>query len=340
MTFNLQTVTSDRIQDTLYAFMRSQILFTAIDLDLFSQIAAGYDTLPALMEHCHMHQMSERGLRILLNGLVGIGFLNKRENDTYALPRDVAHFLVRESESYMGGMVHHCKRLYENWSMLSDAVESGQSVGGAQSLNQLETYFAELVKGLYVSNYPTARRLADLLGVGEEYCDLNILDVAGGSAVWSIAMLEKDPASRATVIDFPSVIHVAEEFVKHHQLADRFTYWAGDLEEMTFPDAAFDIAVMANICHALGPVSTRRALNKLAKTLKPGGRLAIVDFVPDDRRSQAGWPLVFSVNMLITTPEGDVFTGTEYTQWLQAAGFQRVTLQEIENEVTAIVAEV
>lgn len=327
-------ITSDRIQDALYAFTRSQILFTAIDLDIFSHISDGVDTLGALLTRLNL---DERGLRILLNGLVGIGFLNKTE-DTYALPPDVEKFLVKSSEEYIGGMVHHCKRLYENWSMLTDAVESGQPVGGAQSLAQLETYFAELVKGLYVSNYPTAQKLASLLEIGETAKGLDILDVAGGSAVWSIAMLEKDPASKATVLDFPSVIHVAGEYVDQHGLGDRYTYWPGDLEEVEFPGKAFDIAVMANICHTLGPVSTRKAFHKLAETLKPSGKLAIIDFVPDNQRAKPGWPMIFGVNMLITTPEGDVFTGEEYRQWLLEAGFRHVEMKEVETDVTAIIA--
>jgi ubiquinone/menaquinone biosynthesis C-methylase UbiE len=336
MTLNLQkTVTSDRIQDTLYAFTRSQILFTAIDMDLFTLIAAGHNHPDALIEQLNL---DERGLRILLNGLVGIGFLHISPDGSYQLPPDAAKFLVKDRDSYIGGMVHHCKRLYENWSMLTDAVQSGQPVGGAQSLAQLETYFAELVRGLYVSNYPTAQKLATLLGIGTQHHNQKILDVAGGSAVWSIAMLEKDPSSDATVIDFPSVIHVAEDYVNHHGLSDRYHYCPGDLEEMDIPNASFDIAVMANICHTLGPVATQKSIQKLAKSLKPGGRLAIVDFVPDDQRSHPGWPLIFGVNMLITTPEGNVFTSAEYRQWLNNAGFRDIRFQEIETEVTAIIA--
>jgi len=332
-----KALTSDRIQETLYAFTRSQILFAAIDLDIFSLIAQGYNTHEAMLGQLNL---DERGLRILLNGLVGIGFLEANRDRTYSLPGDVAKFLVKNTDAYIGGMVHHCKRLYENWSMLTDAVSSGQPVGGAQSLAQLETYFSELVKGLYVSNYPTAQKLSKLLGIGETARNLEILDVAGGSAVWSIAMLERDNGSRATVIDFPSVTHVAEHYVAQHKLEDRYTYWAGDLEEMEIPDQAFDVAVMANICHTLGPVATQKALQKLAKSLKSGGKLAIVDFVPDNRRSSPGWPLIFGVNMLITTPEGDVFTGAEYEKWLKAAGFKSVALQEVETEVTAIVADI
>lgn len=331
-----KNITSDRIQDTLYAFTRSQILFTAIDLDLFSAIAKGYDRLEVLVEHL---DLSIRGLRMLLNGLVGIGFLNVSADGCYTLPEDAAHFLVKDEDAYLGGMVHHCKRLYENWSLLTEAVRSGQPAGGAQSLAQLEAYFSELVKGLYVSNYPTAKKLASALGIGQTHHDLKVLDVAGGSAVWSIAMLEKDEKSQATVMDFPSVIHVAEEYVSLHGLSDRYHYLPGDLEEVELPPQTFDLAVLANICHTLGPVATEKTFQKLAETIKLGGRLAIVDFVPDDRRSQPGWPMIFGVNMLITTPEGDVFTAQEYRNWLHGAGFTHVEFKEIDKEVTAIIAE-
>lgn len=334
-------LTSDRIQDALYAFTHSQILFTAIDLDLFTQIAKGNNRLASLLAALNDRQpVDERGLRLLLNGLVGIGFLNADETGVYTLPDDVARFLVKSGGSYIGGMVHHCKWLYENWSLLTDAVNSGQPVGGAQSLAQLELYFSELVKGLYVSNYPTAQKLATALEVGNTYKNLEILDVAGGSAVWSIALLEQDAGSQATVLDFPSVTHVAESYVSQHGLTDRFRYWPGDLEAMDLDGARFDLVIMAHICHMLGPKATQNAFHKLRQVLKPGGRIAVVDFVSDDHRAKAGWPLIFSVNMLITTPEGDVFTGAQYRQWLEEAGFANVTLQEIDTDVTAIVAQV
>lgn len=329
-------VNSDRIQDTLYAFTRSQILFTALDLDVFTHVAAGADTQAALQLRLNV---APRGLGMLLNGLVGIGFLNKQADGAYTLPPDVATFLVKSNEDYLGGMVHHCKRLYDNWGLLKDAVVSGQPVGGAQSLAQLEAFFAELVRGLYVSNYPTARKLAVKLGLGPDSQPLEILDVAGGSAVWSIAMLEQQPESRATVMDLPHVVEVAEGYVRQHGLSERFSYCAGDLEELDLPEAQFDLVMMAHICHALGPVATQRAFQRLAKSLKPGGRLVVVDFVADEHRAQAGWPLVFGVNMLICTPEGDVFTGTEYHQWLQEAGLSQVRLEEIETDVTVIVAQ-
>jgi ubiquinone/menaquinone biosynthesis C-methylase UbiE len=330
---NPPQMTSDRIQDALYGFTRSKLLFTAIDFQLFSHIHQGKNTVDKLAPAIHV---GERALRIFMDGLVGIGFLEKNHG-AYVLPQDVEKYLVESSPNYMGGMVKHCKRLSDNWDLLTDVVQSGMPAGGAQGLAHIEEHFAELVKGLYVSNYDTALELAQILEIGTRYTGLEILDVAGGSAVWSIAMLEKDPASRATVLDYPLVIHVAEEYVKKHGLESRYDYIPGDLEVLDFPQNRFDLAVLANICHAIGPYATQDLIESVAGSLKPGGRIAIVDFVPDDERSRPGWPLIFGVNMLISTDDGDVFTAAQYCDWFEKAGLILCHCEELESEVTAVI---
>ncbi len=327
-------LTSDRIQDALYGFTRSKLLFSAIDFQLFTHIHQGRNTVPALAAEL---SADERALRIFLDGLIGIGFLHKEEG-RYTLPDDVEKYLVQTSPNYMGGMVKHGKRLYENWSALTNVVRSGLPAGGAQGLAHLEEYFSELVKGLYVSNWETAQELAEVMEVGAAYTGQEILDVAGGSAVWSIAMLEKDPASRATVLDYPMVIHVAEEYVAKHRMSDRFNYIPGDLEVVDFPQERYDLAILANICHAIGPVATENLIGKVAGSLKSGGRVVIVDFVPDDERAMPGWPLIFGVNMLISTDDGDVFTAGQYRQWLEQAGLELTGNEELESDVTALIA--
>lgn len=341
MNVRTKPITSDRIQDALYGFTRSQILFCGIDLAIFTRIANGQNTLEKLLADFESdgEDLQERGLRLLLDGLVGVGFLQKSDSVTFTLPPDAAEFLVEETPHYIGGMVEHCKQLYENWALLKDAVYAGQPVGGAQSLVQLETYFSELVKGLYVSNYPTAKKLAKALGLGKERKGLEILDVAGGSGVWSIALLEADKSATATLLDFPTVTTVAEEFVGQHQLLDRYAFWPQDLETFEFPQNCFDLAVLGNICHALGPFATESLIRQMGRCLRPGGELVIVDFVPDDHRSKAGWPLIFAVNMLISTPEGDVFTAAQYKDWMHQAGFTHFEVIEIESEVTAVIGK-
>jgi ubiquinone/menaquinone biosynthesis C-methylase UbiE len=329
-------VDNQRISQALFAFTRSQLVFAAVNLGVFTAIHRGADTVQDLTATLGADR---RGMTLLLDGLVGIGFLRKTSGPRYSLPEDVATYLVEDSPHFLGGMVRHCQSLSESWALLADVVRTGEPAGSAQGMAEIETRFAELVQGLYVGNMPLAQTLARELGIGAPECSgLQIVDIAGGSAVFAIALLEADPASRATVIDYPSVVQVAQRYVARHDLSDRFDYIPGDLEVMPLPENAFDLAVMANICHALSPDANAQLIASVAKSLRTSGRLAIVELLPDNDRSQPGWPLIFGVNMLVCTQEGNVYTPAEYDSWLAGAGLRTQRIIQLSDHSQAIVA--
>ena len=90
------------IFETLNAYQRSAALKAAIELDVFSKIAEGSRTADAIAQAVGA---SSRGIRILCDFLVVIGFLSK-SNDEYSLSVDSAMFLDRKSPAYFGGTVH------------------------------------------------------------------------------------------------------------------------------------------------------------------------------------------------------------------------------------------
>ncbi|MGE0200637.1 MAG: methyltransferase [Candidatus Melainabacteria bacterium] len=324
----------DTLLGTLFGFTISQTLITAIELDLFTRIASGSATLPALMAGTGS---SERGLRILLDALVGLSVLTKTPGkpDVYALSPTAAQYLVAGQPDYLGGMARHARRLYENWGNLAECVQTGQPAGGAQSLNEMETFFSDLVTGLVVTNRPVAATLAKELTLSP---GAQILDVAGGMGVWSAALLKADPSRTATLLDLPRVVEVSSAHLSEQGLTDRYTFLAEDLENYDFPEAEFDCAILAHICHALGPVASQKLIAAMAGTLKPGGTIVIVDFIPDDRRAEPGYPLHFATGMLVSTPEGNVFTASEYSAWLKEAGFSDVRVVSLGDKQTAILA--
>src|SRR3954465_15860986 len=75
--------------ETMNAYQRTAALKAAIELDLFTAIGEGAQTVEALAQRC---ETSERGMRILCDYLVVIGFLTKDEN-RYGLTSDSAAFL-------------------------------------------------------------------------------------------------------------------------------------------------------------------------------------------------------------------------------------------------------
>jgi ubiquinone/menaquinone biosynthesis C-methylase UbiE/DNA-binding transcriptional ArsR family regulator len=94
----------------------------------------------------------------------------------------------------------------------------------------------------------------------------------------------------------------------------------GDMYQLPLPSESFDAAVFHQVLHyAEDP---RRALREAARVLKPGGRLAIVDFAPHEvealRTEQAHRRLGFA--------------DEEVVQWCEEAGFDPGTIAHLPGE--------
>src|SRR3954462_7694986 len=87
--------------ETINAYQRTEALKAAIELRVFTAIGNGAATARALAEKC---ATAERGMRILCDYLVTIGFLTKSE-DRYSLTPDSAPSLDQNSPAYMGSAV-------------------------------------------------------------------------------------------------------------------------------------------------------------------------------------------------------------------------------------------
>ncbi len=84
--------------ETAFALQRTGAIKAAIDLEIFTAIKENNDTPSSLAKRC---QASERGMRMLADYLVMLGFLTKSGN-AYQLTQDSELFLVKNSPAYVG----------------------------------------------------------------------------------------------------------------------------------------------------------------------------------------------------------------------------------------------
>ena len=164
-----------------------------------------------------------------------------------------------------------------------------------------------------------------------------MLDVAAGSGVWGIAFAEADAEARVTAQDFPGVLPTTREYVRRHGLEERFDFLAGDLREVDFGEGRYDVAVLGNIVHSEGEDSSRDLFRRLRRALKDGGRIVVIDMLPNDARTGPPYQLIFALNMLVNTERGDTYTLAEYTAWLNDAGFARVETADIGSHSPAVI---
>jgi ubiquinone/menaquinone biosynthesis C-methylase UbiE len=318
-----------------FGFAITCVLVSAVELDVFTAVDDGANTVERLAEQT---SCSPRGLRILLNALAGMGCLAK-EDGRYALTPFAATYLSKKSRTYAGAVAAHSKMLRDNWDHLTDVVRTGKSQRAVEGGPDRGEFFSEFVGSLYGMNTPAAEAVARLLWKAEPPSPCHVLDVGAGSGVWSLALARAVPHAKVTVADWPAVIEKAtKKFVAVGKMEDRYSYLPGNFREVDFGESAFDAAYLGHICHSEGAENSRILFQRLHRALKRGGRLVIADMMPDEARSEATLALLFAVNMLVNTEEGDAFTFGEYRQWLEASGFGEVRMLDVPAPSPVIVA--
>jgi ubiquinone/menaquinone biosynthesis C-methylase UbiE len=309
------------ILEVTWAFASTQVICTALELDIFTCLDEAPATLAALARETGS---STRGLRILLDALVGMRYL-ERLGDRY-MPSPVAsQYLSKKSSSYMGNFVLHTRQLQANWARLTGVVRTGRAPYAVESEEDHGEFFAQFVGALHSLHSPAAAVAARELWPEGTAGGHRVLDVGAGSAVWSLAFARRDPQARVTVSDWPSVIdRVTRKWVARERAEARYEYLAGNFRNCDFGEAKFDVGILGHICHSEGSTRSRQMFARVHRALKPGGVILIAEMIPDNERRTALFPLLFAVNLLVNTEEGDTFTFAEYRQWLEAAGFHQV----------------
>lgn len=306
--------------DTMGAYQRTECLRAAIDLDLFTVVAAGKTSVDEIAAAC---QASPRGIRILADSLTIIGFL-KKQGDRYEATADTKVFLNRNSPAYMGSTLDFLltEEIRECFCQLTAAVRRGGTAtsdeGTVSFDNPVWVAFARAMGPLM---QPPALMMADLVG-GEPKQPLKILDVAAGHGLFGITMAERFPQAHVTALDWPNVLQVASENAKARGVADRHSLLPGSAFEIDW-GGPYDLVLLTNFLHHFDQPTCERIARKSLAALAPGGRAITLEFIPEPDRISPASTAMFALTMLATTAHGDAYTFAEYDAIFREAGFRR-----------------
>ena len=313
--------TPQRVLDIASGYEPALILEAAVVLGVFDAL----DERPlGLGEVVSRTGASPRGLRALLNALVGLDLLT-RYGDLYALTDESAAYLVSTSPAYQGYMCRHVSRhLLPRWWRLTEVVRCGKPARPANEQADGGAFFGEFVEDIFPMSYDAARVLAaELIDPAPDAAargPVSVLDVAAGSGVWSVALAQASPRVRVTAVDWPAVLPVTRRVAARHGVGERFRYVEGDVLEADLGHG-HHVATLGHILHSEGEARSRQLLRRTFDALAPGGTIAIAEFVADDDRTGPPGALIFAVTMLVNTAAGDTFTFAEMSAWLTECGF-------------------
>jgi 2-polyprenyl-3-methyl-5-hydroxy-6-metoxy-1,4-benzoquinol methylase len=310
-------LTPERIMQFAWGYAPTLIIRAALDHHLFDRLDEGPQTVEELAA---VTGASKRGLTAILNALVGLQFLS-RSQGKYSLMPEAAAFLVSGKPGFHGAFFHHTlDQILPKWLQLSEAVRTGKPARAVNHQASGAEFFANFVESLFPMGYPGAKALGEHLGIQKSTKPVRVLDLAAGSGVWGIALAQLSPQVHVSAVDWPEVLETTRRVAQRNGMADRLQTIPGDLLQVDF-GSGYDVAVLGHILHSEGETRGRLLLRKTFDALARGGTIAIAEFVPNDDRTGPPNPLVFAVNMLINTEEGNTFTFAEMSQWLREIGF-------------------
>jgi precorrin-6B methylase 2 len=312
-------VTPQRIMQMAWGFALPLAIQAAVNNYIFDTLTAGNKTLDEIADQAHV---AKRGLPFLLNLLVEAGLLAV-EGDRYALTPESETFLVSSSPAFHGAFFAHIQDLISHWLGLPEAIRTGQPRVRVESQTDGAAFFEEFVEAIFPTSYPAARTLAAALSLEQLQQPYRVLDVGAGSGVWSIAAAQASPQVQVTALDWPNVLDVTRRVATRMAVVDQYEFLPGNLRDVALP-SGLDLVVIGHILHSEGEQASRRLLKRCCDALKPGGRIAIQEFLLNDDGRGPMQPLMFGLNMLVHTTEGSVWSFAEIAGWLRDAGFAEV----------------
>lgn len=303
-----------RLTDVAMAYRSSKPLLAALHYDLFTWIEKGGDTADRLARRL---KLNAPALTRVLDALTALGWLLKR-GDRYANTRAGRRLLVAGSPDYAGSNLKYQEYTWDAWSDLREVMRTGRPRLGLRDWIKRDFFTADYLKAMGDITRRPARELASKLDwTGVE----RSLDVGSGAGNFSAAFVERAPELRATLLDLPGALKVTRGLYRRHPARGRLDFRPANYltEEL---GRGYDLVLISNVTRVEDEAVNRMLVAKAWRSLRPGGRLVIHDYVIDARRTGPKFSALLNVHLLVFTGKGSAYTAAEYRRWMKDAGFR------------------
>lgn len=302
----------------------SELLTAAVaHFDVFGRLARAPRTFDALREELHL---AERPAVVLVTALRAMGLLELDGENRLRLTAMAREHLAPggafDVGDYVGlaanspGAREMVERLRTNRPANADegaAFIYRDGMASAMERTDLARHFTLALCGRAKNVAPVLAERLPLDGAR------TLLDVGGGTGIYSIALLRRHDELRAIVFDRPEVLKVAAEFAQEYGVADRLECRPGDMFVDPLPQS--DLVLLSNILHDWDAPECRRLIRRCADALSSGGRLLIHDVFLNDALD-GPLPIALYSAALFSMTEGRAYSAAEYRAWLEEAGLR------------------
>jgi SAM-dependent methyltransferase len=306
-----------RLQRLSRAFIESAALHAAIELRLFTAVAAGHDTPAAFAEHAEITELNAERLMTVCSA----SGLLRWQAGRYSNAPDVARFLVEGEPDYAAAWLGFAQRDWSRWGELPRHLRDTSPIRpigdyAEMTVDQARRYHAATSS----IGFGSGRRFARQVDLSSRR---RLLDLGGGSGAYSIVAAKQFPELSAVVFDLPPVAVVACEYIEAAGVDDRVSAQAGDFTRDPLPGGC-DVVLMASNLPQYGRDVIREVVGRAHDALLPGGEMHLIGEMLDDDRSGPVDAAIWGLWEALANSTGISHTRGDCRAAFRDAGFERV----------------
>ena len=315
------------INNTAKAYKEAIVLLSANELNIFAVLC---EKNYSVLELSKKLKLNKRGLIVLLDTLVYMGFLIK-QSDNYFCVKKFKPYLSPNGDYYIGDSLKHDLTILKNWVQLPEVIKTGlPAKRKKRTEKEQQDFILAMANG-------TELNAADFFN----HLDLNdcktFFDIGGGPGTNSIFAVHKYPDLKAYNFDLPETIKIARKYLKPLLYNDRVELIEGDYFKDEF-GKDYDAMLLSNIIHSHSETDILKLFIKAYKSCSKTGKLIVKDFFINDSRVAPKRAVLFAVNMLVNTKLGNTYSVKQINVLLKKAGFKRTKYKFVNDNVEFIEA--
>jgi SAM-dependent methyltransferase len=298
-------------------YWKSAVLSAGVELGIFEKLSNGPASANDLAGSGDPRYWAE-----VLDALSALHLLTK-DGDRYHIAPEADPWLNSHSETCMLDALRYNLDLYPLWGQIAQSVRAGApALPPGAHLGTDTARTRRFVLGMHSRALGLAPLILPAL---DPRGATNLLDIAAGPGTFTRLLAEQYRGLAVTQFDLPAVIEVARTLRAESIAVEQIKLISGDYRTDDLP-SGFDMACLCGAIHQEDDTTSLSLFRKVKAALNPGGRFLIVDFMLEADRGGPLFSNLFSINMMLTSPRGQVHSAAQLEEWLTRAGFGEITL--------------
>lgn len=315
----LPPLDAQKIYDIATSFWASSALIAALKLGVFQKLADEALNIEVLARRLGSDR---RWTAKLVVACAAMGFLTK-QGDLFSNSPLAAQYLIAGKPHYQGDFLVHLGSLWERFGNLTETIKTGKRPDSQSTdRSDSESSRAWILSSHNIAMSGQAEALARTLDLtGRKH----LCDVGGGPGTYAAVLCLRNPDLKATVLDDPEVIPVAQELIARAGLTERITVQTAQIDYNHYGDS-YDVMLLSGVLHGYTEATCKKMLRKAFSSLEAGGLLVVQEMLLDDEEAKPLLPALFNLNMTV----GASYTAAEIMKWIYEAGFIKAEVRAIE----------